>query len=168
MAAAQMVTSKLMEMQAAKEAERAKKKEQRMAERMAAAANVVHKQAAERQLDGGFQTEKLPAASGRILEQVEAQEMATEEEQRAKKRKHGETDPVTPTLITLKPREKKQKKKKPEPEIEEEDWPEYSDTPRSPVPIPDNSVCKPVLVKVSTYFVAKLLFLYLNEGLILD
>ena len=55
-----------------------------MAERMAAAANVVHKQAAERQLDGGFQIEKLPAASGRILEQVEAQEMASEEEQRVR------------------------------------------------------------------------------------
>ena len=37
MAAAQMVTSKLMEMEAAKEAQRAKKREQRMAERSVSA-----------------------------------------------------------------------------------------------------------------------------------
>lgn len=145
MAAAQMVTSKLMEMQAAKEAERARKREARLAERMAAAAQVT---------DGNMKAEVggmeriAAAATGRILEQVEAQEMASEtEQQKLKKRNRGD-GPGTPTLITLKPRDRKPKKRKVETPIEEEeDWPEYSDAPRSPVPIPDNSVCKSVLVK---------------------
>merc|ERR1719186_87334 len=74
--------------------------------------------------------------------------MASEtEQQKLKKRNRGD-GPATPTLITLKPRDRKPKKRKVEtPVEEEEDWPEYSDVPRSPVPIPDNSVCKSVLVK---------------------
>jgi hypothetical protein len=79
MFAAQMVTSKLMEMQAAKEAERNKKREQRMAERMAAAN--VQQQAGDKMESGAQQVvEKVAASGGRILEQVEAQEMASEEQ----------------------------------------------------------------------------------------
>jgi len=148
-AAAQMVTTKLMEMQAAKEAERQKKREQRMAERMALMSG---EQVAQPKLDsnGGElqQQQQQRAATGRILEQVELQEQASEE-QKTKKKKKEENG--TPTLITLKPfyrpHEKRGRKRKLEtPPLE--DWEEYSDVPRSPVPLPDNSTCKPVLVKL--------------------
>lgn len=68
--AAQMVTSKLLEMQAAKEAERQRRKEQRMAERLAGM-NVEQGQ--------NILVEQQKVATGRILEQVEQQELATEE-----------------------------------------------------------------------------------------
>ena len=65
-----MVTSKLLEMQAAKEAERQRRKEQRMAERLAGM-NVEQGQ--------NILVEQQKVATGRILEQVEQQELATEE-----------------------------------------------------------------------------------------
>jgi hypothetical protein len=136
--AAAMVTTKLLEMQAAKEAERQRRKEARMAERLA---GMVGEQ--------GMLVEQQKVATGRILEQVEQQEQATEE-LKVKNKKRTDTT-STPTLITLKPfyrpHEKKGRKKRPE-TPPEEDWEEYSDVPRSPVPLPDNSVCKPVLVKL--------------------
>jgi hypothetical protein len=66
MAAAQMVTTKLLEMQAAKEAERRRKREQRLAER-------------QRQLQQSQEGGERVAAA-RILEQVELQELASEEQ----------------------------------------------------------------------------------------
>lgn len=142
MAAAQMVTTKLMEMQAAKEAERQRKREQRMAERMAQMAG----EPAAPVFDNKADTK---VATGRILEQVEMQEQATEEKMQSKKKKKEENG--TPTLITLKPfyrpHEKKGKKKKPE-TPPQEDWNDYTDVPRSPVPLPDRSTCKSVLVEL--------------------
>jgi len=145
MVAAQLVTTKLLEMQALKEAERAKKREQRMADRLASASLTVKPHG--EQLQDLLGDQKV-AAVGRILEQVEAQEQVSEEQKNKKKRK----DDVGPTtLITLKPfyrpNEKKIRKKKVE-SPPQEDWPEYTDVPRSPVPLPDNSVCTPVLVKL--------------------
>ena len=78
--AAQMVTSKLLEMQAAKEAERQRRKDQRMAERLAGM-NVEHGQ--------NMLVEQQKVATGRILEQVEQQEMATEELKVQDKPKYG-------------------------------------------------------------------------------
>lgn len=136
MAAAQMVTTKLLEMQAAKEAERTKKREQRMAERIALMSGGEPGREAENKV-----------ATGRILEQVELQEQATEEKSKKKKKEEN----GTPTLITLKPfyrpHEKKGKKKKPETPPQEE-WNDYTDVPRSPVPLPDRSTCKSVLVEL--------------------
>lgn len=110
-----------------------------MAERLAGM-NVEHGQ--------NMLVEQQKVATGRILEQVEQQEMATEELKVKNKKKD---DIINPTLITLKPfyrpHEKKGRKKKPE-TPPQEDWEEYSDVPRSPVPLPDNSTCKPVLVKL--------------------
>ena len=65
-----MVTTKLLEMQAAKEAERQRRKELRMAERLAVMST-----------DKGpnVLVDQQKVATGRILEQVEQQEMASEE-----------------------------------------------------------------------------------------
>ena len=73
MAAAQMVTTKLLEMQAAKEAERRQKREQRMAERQ--------RQLLQSQEGGGVAAVgEQRVAAARILEQVEQQELASEEQ----------------------------------------------------------------------------------------
>jgi hypothetical protein len=74
MAAAQMVTTKLLEMQAAKEAERRRKREQRLAERQ--------RQLQQSQEGAGGEAARgeQRVAAARILEQVELQELASEEQ----------------------------------------------------------------------------------------
>ena len=147
MLAANAVASKLQEMQAAKEDERKKKKEQKFAERIAL-------------MEAGGKPELTSspvsvskAASGRILEEVEKQE--TEMKDGDKKRRKKEKG--SPMLITLKPfyrpsEKKTTKKKKCETSeaaaaAEEEEEPEVEFTPRSPVPLPDNAQLRPVLMK---------------------
>jgi len=154
--AAQAVASKLQEMQAAKEDERKKKKDQKMAERMAQLEAKGDEKAPE--------SKTLPAkiATGRILEEVEKQEIEKKEKdvkediKESEKKKHSEEkrkkrkDRDSPLLITLKPfyrpNDKKDKKKRkvevPDPELTDEEF-----VPRSPVPLPDNSTLKPVLIK---------------------
>ena len=147
MLAANAVASKLQEMQAAKEDERKKKKEQKFAERIALM------EAVQKPELTSSPVSVSKAASGRILEEVEKQE--TEMKDGDKKRRKKEKG--SPTLITLKPfyrpsEKKTPKKKKCEtseaaPAAEEEEEPEVEFTPRSPVPLPDNSELRPVLMK---------------------
>lgn len=74
MAAAQLVTTKLLEMQAAKEAERQRRREARMAERLAGRVGEAARP------EQGLLVEQQRVATGRILEQVEQLEQATEEQ----------------------------------------------------------------------------------------
>lgn len=154
--AAQAVASKLQEMQAAKEDERKKKKEQKMAERMA--------QLEAKGDDKAHESKALPAkvATGRILEEVEKQESEMkgkdikEEVKESDKKKLNEEkrkrrkDRDSPLLITLKPfyrpNDKKDKKKR-KIEVPDADLTDEEFVPRSPVPLPDNSTLKPVLIK---------------------
>jgi len=154
--AAQAVASKLQEMQAAIEDERKKKKEQKMAERMA-------------QMDAAKKEEKVlenkiipvKAATGRIFDEVEKQEIEMKEKdvkldvKDGEKKKHEEKrkkrkDKDSPLLITLKPfyrpNDRKDKKKR-KVELPEADLTDEEFVPRSPVPLPDNSSLKPVLIK---------------------
>ena len=152
--AAQAVASKLQEMQLAKEEERRKRKEQKMAERLAA-------QLTEVAVDEVKKEEEVRTGTGRILDMVEKQEQhkeETEEEGEKKKdiegkggrKKKKERDANSPLLITLKPfyrpNEKNGKRKRAVKEIEVEE-PEEDFVPRSPVPLPDGAGLKPVLVK---------------------
>jgi hypothetical protein len=158
MVAAQAVASKLQEMQAAKEEERRVRKEQKMAERLAAQLTEVAAEAL--QVEG-----PVRAATGRILDMVERRETlqadspgpggearpGAGQEAKAARRKRKEKD--SPLLITLKPfyrpNEKNGKKKKVwrEAQEAEEAAQEENFVPRSPVPLPDCSSLKPVLVK---------------------
>jgi len=154
--AAQAVASKLQEMQAAIEDERKKKKEQKMAERMA-------------QMDAAKKEEKVlenkvvpvKATTGRIFDEVEKQEIEMKEKdvkleiKDSEKKKHEEKrkkrkDKDSPLLITLKPfyrpNDRKDKKKR-KVELPEADLTDEEFVPRSPVPLPDNSSLKPVLIK---------------------
>ena len=154
--AAQAVASKLQEMQLAKEEERRKRKEQKMAERLAA-------QLTEVAVDDGRKEEEVRTGTGRILDMVEKQEQHKEEaeeeiEKDVTKKKDMEgkggrkkkKDANSPLLITLKPfyrpNEKNGKRKRSAKEVEVED-PEEDFVPRSPVPLPDGAGLKPVLVK---------------------
>ena len=152
MVAAQAVASKLQEMQEAKEEERKRKKEKKMAERIA---QTEAKSASEKKLS----TEVVPSktSSERILKQVEKQESEMKNSEIAnandsgKKQNGSEKKKKSkegPHLITLKPfyrpKEKKEKRKRhsePVVEAEEEEF-----VPRSPVPLPDKSTIKPVLI----------------------
>jgi len=155
--AAQAVASKLQEMQLAKEEERRKRKEQKMAERLAAQLTETVA------VEGKKQEEEVrTGTTGRILDMVEKQEQIKEEaedEDATKKRdlegkggrkKKKERDVNSPLLITLKPfyrpNEKNGKRKRAAKEIEFEE-PEEDFVPRSPVPLPDGAGLKPVLVK---------------------
>ena len=148
MLAANAVASKLQEMQAAKEDERKKKKEQKFAERIALM------EAGQKPEHTSSPVSVSKAASGRILEEVEKQETEMKDGDKKKRKK----EKGSPMLITLKPfyrpaEKKTPKKKKCEtPEgaaaaAEEEEEPEVEFTPRSPVPLPDNSQLRPVLMK---------------------
>jgi hypothetical protein len=75
MAAAQVVTTKLLEMQAAKEAERRRKRELRLAERQRQLLQIQEGGPAATSVVG-----EQRVAAARILEQVEQQELATEEQ----------------------------------------------------------------------------------------
>lgn len=143
MAAAQMVTTKLLEMQAAKESERRWKREQRLAERQRQL--LQSQEGASAAAAAAVGEQKVAAA--RILEQVEQQELATEEQKVKKAKKNQDS----PTLITLKPfyrPHEKKGKKRPEPIFVQDEVDDAVDIPRSPVPLPDNSTCTPVLVKL--------------------
>ena len=143
--AANAVASKLQEMQAAKEDERKKKKEQKFAERIALM------EAVQKPDQTSSPVSVNKAASGRILEEVEKQETEMKDGDKKKRKK----EKGSPTLITLKPfyrpTEKKTPKKKKcessEAAAEEEEELEVEFTPRSPVPLPDNSQLRPVLMK---------------------
>ena len=156
--AAQAVASKLQEMQLAKEEERRKRKEQKMAERLAA-------QLTEVVVDEGKKEEEVRTGTGRILDMVEKQEQHKEEageegekdalkikdmEGKGGRKKKKERDANSPLLITLKPfyrpNEKNGKRKRAAKDIEVEE-PEEDFVPRSPVPLPDGAGLKPVLVK---------------------
>lgn len=154
--AAQAVASKLQEMQAAKEDERKKKKEQKMAERLALMDAKREEKVQE--------TKVVPVkvATGRIFDEVEKQEIEmkekdvkmdvkdSEKKKNSEEKRRKKKDKDSPLLITLKPfyrpNEKKDKKKRkieiPDPELTDEEF-----VPRSPVPLPDNSSLKPVLIK---------------------
>ena len=104
----------------------------------------------------------VKVATGRIFDEVEKQEIEMKEKdvkivvKVGAKKKHSEEkrkkkkDRDSPLLITLKPfyrpNDKKDKKKRkvevPDPDLTDEEF-----VPRSPVPLPDNSTLKPVLVK---------------------
>lgn len=171
--AAESVAAKLQEMQAAKEEERRKKREARMAERMA-----LMEPATEVTKEEKIEPKGSKVASGpRILEALEKKEVEVKMDEDIRKKEELEMkkesvdfetpvkekrskkkgDPDTPTLITLKPfyrpeskKEKKTKKVSPPaptfPDSPEEEAEEF--VKKEPVPLPDNSVCKPVLVKL--------------------
>jgi len=154
--AAQAVASKLQEMQAAKEDERKKKKEQKMAERMAQMDAKGEEKVQESKVA------PVKVATGRIFDEVEKQEIemkekdvkvevkAGEKKKQSEEKRKKKKDRDSPLLITLKPfyrpNDKKDKKKRkvevPDPELTDDEF-----VPRSPVPLPDNSTLKPVLVK---------------------
>lgn len=145
MIAANAVANKLQEMQAmqaAKEDERKKKKEQKFAERIA----IMEANQKPEEIDSPVAATKTESV--RILEEVERQETELKDGDKRKKRK----DKVSPTLITLKPfyrpgEKKSQRKKKPEcSEFLEEDH-EEDFIPRSPIPLPDKPKLRPVLMK---------------------
>ena len=146
-------------MQAAKEDERKRKKEQKMAERFAQMEANSAKDVKEEELD----TVPIIAKAGRILDEVEKQEekaadlketeknIKTEKgliDEKRKKKKEKDS----PMLITLKPfyrPDKKNgfKKKKLTEQSEGADEDDEEFTPRSPVPLPDSAGLKPVLIK---------------------
>lgn len=136
--AAQAIQSKLQEMQAAQKEEEKRKKEQKMAERIA--------QLEATQTEKEDAVAKLAVGSGRILEEVEKQE--TEMKDGDKRKRKREKD--SPMLITLKPfyrpnDKKGLKKRKLDSEVVEDSFEEEEFTPRSPVPLPDQSNLRPVL-----------------------
>lgn len=147
MLAASAVASKLQEMQAAKEDERKKKKEQKFAERIALM------EAGQKPELTSSPVSVSKAASGRILEEVEKQETEMKDVDKKKRKK----EKGSPMLITLKPFYRPNEKKPPKKKkfetseaaaaAEEEEEPEVEFTPRSPVPLPDNSQLRPVLMK---------------------
>ena len=142
MIAANAVASKLQEMQAAKEDERKKKKEQKFAERIALM------EAVPKQEETNSPVSAVKVESGRILEEVEKQETEMKDVDKRKKKKEKDI----PTLITLKPfyrpgEKKGVKKKRPDScEAPEED-PVEEFTPRSPIPLPDKGDLRSVLMK---------------------
>lgn len=170
--AAESVAAKLQEMQAAKEEERRKKREARMAERMAMMET--NKDIKEESSDA----DGIKVAPTRILEALEKKEVEVKKDEDRMKKDDAEVkmevgeigvkvqgtpkdkknkkkpDPDTPTIITLKPlnrnSDKKKKVKKMSPpsinESPEEEPEEF--VKKSPVPLPDNSLCKSVLVKL--------------------
>lgn len=172
--AAESVAAKLQEMQAAKEEERRKKREARMAERMAMmepATEVkeekidpkVSKVASGPSILEALEKKEVEVKMDEDIRKKEEQAMKREsvdfETPAKEKRSKKKGDPDTPTLITLKPfyrpESKKEKKKTkrvspPAPTFpespEEEEEEEF--VKKEPVPLPDNSLCKPVLVKL--------------------
>merc|ERR1719369_1601392 len=152
--AAQAVASKLQEMQAAIEDERKKKKEQKMAERMA------QMDAAKKEKVLENKVVPVKATTGRIFDEVEKQEIEMKEkdvktevkdsEKKKLEKRKKKKDKDSPLLITLKPfyrpNDKKDKKKR-KVEVPDADLTDEEFVPRSPVPLPDNSSLKPVLIK---------------------
>ena len=47
--------------------------------------------------------------------------------------------------------------------ISQDDWDDYTDVPRSPVPLPDKSTCKSVLVEVGQFWQYSLVKLYTHN-----
>ena len=144
MIAAQAVQSKLQEMQALQKEEEKRKKEQKMAERIA----MLEASQTEKKEESKNDSVSAKASTGRILEEVEKQETEMKGEGEKKKRKREKDSPM---LITLKPfyrpNDKKgvKKRKIGTPDYNEEDVEDEEFTPRSPVPLPDNSNLRPVL-----------------------
>ena len=138
MIAAQAIQSKLQEMQAAQKEEEKRKKEQKMAERIA----LLESNKSDKE-----ETVSNTLTTGRILEEVEKQE--TEMKDGEKRKRKREKD--SPMLITLKPfyrpNDKKnlKKRKLDNSEANDECIEDEEFTPRSPVPLPDNSNLRPVL-----------------------
>ena len=140
--AAQAIQSKLQEMEAAQKEEERRKKEQRMAERIAMM------EATQSTEEGVKAANVSKAATGRILEQVEKHETEMKDGDKRKRKR----DKDSPMLITLKPfyrpndKNKNVKKRKLDTsEVVEESTEDEEFTPRSPVPLPDNSSLRPVL-----------------------
>ena len=136
--AAQAIQSKLQEMQAAQKEEEKRKKEQKMAERIA--------QLEAAQAEKEDAVSKMAVGSGRILEEVEKQETEMKDGDKRKRKRAKDS----PTLITLKPfyrpnDKKGLKKRKLDTEVVEDSFEEDEFTPRSPVPLPDQSGLRPVL-----------------------
>ena len=143
LSAAQAIQSKLQEMEAAQREEERRKKEQKMAERIAM---LEATQSTEQEDVKTASVSK--AATGRILEQVEKHETEMKDGDKRKRKR----DKDSPMLITLKPfyrpndKNKNGKKRKLDTsEAVEESTEDEEFTPRSPVPLPDNSSLRPVL-----------------------
>merc|ERR1719438_564777 len=135
MIAAQAVQSKLQEMQAMQKEEEKRKKEQKMAERIA----MLEASQTEKKEEIKNDSVSAKASTGRILEEVEKQETEMKGEGEKKKRKREKDSPM---LITLKPfyrpnDKKGLKKRKLDSEAVEDSFEEEEFTPRSPVPLPD-------------------------------